>query len=149
MICNLMGLIRDCFVFSLCNNRLIGCRKGLVQSAMLFIREANFVTSFFLSCAPSICKKGSALKGKSLSFILLNPDISCFANSVDPDQLASVCYQVCKFIAIIWIKQPDWLKIRCGILIYSAGQELRVDPFSEGRQIFWQNCLPWKSIHSP
>ena len=25
----------------------------------------------------------------SLTLVLLNPDISCFANSVDPDQLAS------------------------------------------------------------
>ena len=26
---------------------------------------------------------------KLLTLVLLNPDISCFANSVDPDQLAS------------------------------------------------------------
>ena len=26
---------------------------------------------------------------KQLTLVLLNPDISCFANSVDPDQLAS------------------------------------------------------------
>ena len=28
-------------------------------------------------------------KGKRLTLVLLNPDIPCFANSVDPDQLAS------------------------------------------------------------
>ena len=30
-----------------------------------------------------LCKYGT------LTLVLLNPDISCFANSVDPDQLAS------------------------------------------------------------
>ena len=40
--------------------------------------------------------------------------------------ICTVCNWVCKFITSIWIKQPDWLKIRsgCGILIYSAGQGL-------------------------
>ena len=42
--------------------------------------------------------------------------------------ICTVYYQVCKFIATIWIKWPDWLKIRSGrgILIYSAGQGLKV-----------------------
>ena len=39
----------------------------------------------------------------------------------------TVYHQVCEFIATIWIKLSDWLKIRSGraILIYSAGQGLR------------------------
>ena len=47
----------------------------------------------------------------TLTLVLLNPDIPCFANSVDPDQLRSqliwictVCHQECEFIAAIWIK---------------------------------------------
>ena len=75
-----------------------------------------------------------------LTLVLLNLDISCFANSVDPDQLASeeanwwsqlilictVCHSVYAFISTIWIKESDWLTIRSGrgILIYSAWQGL-------------------------
>ena len=33
-----------------------------------------------------ICEKKICL---NLTLVLLNPDIACFANSVDPDQLAS------------------------------------------------------------
>ena len=34
--------------------------------------------------------KGEVRASKTgLTLVLLNPDISCFANSVDPDQLAS------------------------------------------------------------
>ena len=40
--------------------------------------------------------------------------------------ICTVCHQECKFVATIWIKQSDWLKIKSGhgILIYSAGQGL-------------------------
>ena len=63
-----------------------------------------------------------------LTLVLLNPDIHLypvFANSVDPDQLASktgLCHLIYEFMSTIWIKLPDWLKIRSGrgILIYSA-----------------------------
>ena len=60
-----------------------------------------------------------------------------FANSVDPNQLASeeanwsgsklFAIKFVKFIATIRIKQADWLKIRSGrdILIYSAWQGLK------------------------
>ena len=40
--------------------------------------------------------------------------------------ICTVCHQECKFVAAIWIKQSDWLKIKSGhgISIYSAGQGL-------------------------
>ena len=67
-----------------------------------------------------------------LTLVLLNPICPAFANSVDPDQLASanqliwictVCHSVWESIST-WIKLSDWLTIRsrCGILIYSAWQ---------------------------
>ena len=67
-----------------------------------------------------------------LTLVLLNPDMPCFANILDPDKLASEKANwsgsaLCEFIATIWIKLSDWLKIRSGsgILIYSAWQGLK------------------------
>ena len=41
--------------------------------------------------------------------------------------ICTVCHQEYEFIATIWIKLSDWLKIKsgCGIFIYSAGQGSR------------------------
>ena len=51
--------------------------------------------------------------------------------------ICTVYHQVCKFIATIWIKRRDWLKIRSGrgILISSAGQGLSSADFY---------CRPWR-----
>ena len=71
-----------------------------------------------------------------LTPVLLSPDICpAFANSTDPDQLASetdldlhwvctCCHPVCEFVSTTWIKLSDWLTIKsgCGILIYSVWQ---------------------------
>ena len=75
-----------------------------------------------------------------------------FANSVDPDQLASeesnwygstVCHSVGEFISTFWIKTADWLMIRSGrgILIYSAWQGLK----AKLEHVFkWQSMIwPW------
>ena len=68
---------------------------------------------------------------KKLTLVLL---ITAFANSVDPDQLASkkptdlylLCLPFSMWIYIHNMEQVIWLKIwkRHGILIYSAGQGL-------------------------
>ena len=72
---------------------------------------------------------------KILTLVLLNLDMPDFANSVDPDQLASEPTDLdlhylslfCEFVLTTWIKSYNWLKIRSGrgILIYSAEQGLR------------------------
>ena len=73
-----------------------------------------------------------------LTLVMLNPDIACLCKQCRSRSvgfwrsqliwICTVCHQVCEFIATIRIKQSDWLKIRSGhgILIYSAGQGLRV-----------------------
>ena len=72
-----------------------------------------------------------------LTLVLLVPDKSCFfANSVNPNQLASsvyliwictVCHAVCEFVSTTWIKKSYWLIIISGldILIYSAWKGLK------------------------
>ena len=42
--------------------------------------------------------------------------------------ICTVCHSVCEFVSATWIKQSDWLtfRSRCGILIYSAWQGLRL-----------------------
>ena len=67
---------------------------------------------------------------------LLNLDISCSENSVDPDQLASRkpadqdlhCFLICKSMLIKGIKHSDRKKIReeCGIQIIAS--MIRVKP---------------------
>ena len=76
----------------------------------------------------------------TLTLVLLNPNIHCLCKHCRSRSvgfwrsqliwICTVCHWVCEFIATIWIKQSDWLKIRsgCGILIYSAGQGLRLNP---------------------
>ena len=72
-----------------------------------------------------------------LTFVLLNPDIPCLCKQCfwrsQLIWICTVCHYVCEFIATIWIKWSDWLKIRSGsgILIYSAGQGLKLDWFGE------------------
>ena len=82
------------------------------------------------------CKSAWCFKGKPWSFWTRICPV--FANSVDPDQLASSeanwsgstlsGSQFVKFVSTTWIKQSDWLKMRswCGILIYSAWQGLSI-----------------------
>ena len=74
-----------------------------------------------------------------LTLVLLNPDIPCLCKQCRSRSvgfwrsqliwICTVCHQVCEFIANIWIKQSDWLKIRSrrGILIYSAWQGLNIE----------------------
>ena len=69
-----------------------------------------------------------------LTLVLLNLDIHCFCKQCRSRSvgfwrsqliwICTVCHLVFEFIATIWIKQFDWLKIRSGhgILIYSVGQ---------------------------
>ena len=81
-----------------------------------------------------------------LTLVLLYPDIPCLCKQCRSRSvgfwrsqliwictvchyvcmISSVSHYVCVFIATIWIKQSDWLKIRSGrgILIYSTGQGL-------------------------
>ena len=73
-----------------------------------------------------------------LTLVLLNPDIPCLCKQCRSRSVGfcrsqliwiyTVCHSVCEFIATIQIKSSDWLIIRSGrgILIYSAGQGLRI-----------------------
>ena len=100
-----------------------GCQESYNSYIQLFKRH-----SFFFLFHKNIL----------LTLVLLSPDIPCFCKQCRSrlvgfwrSQLiwiCTVCHQICEFIATIWIKQSDWLKIRsrCGILIYSTGQGLRI-----------------------
>ena len=69
---------------------------------------------------------------ENLTLVLLNLDTPCLSKQCRSRPvgfwrshqiwICTVCHKVCEFIASIWIKQSDWLKIKCGcdILIYSA-----------------------------
>ena len=81
---------------------------------------------------------------RSLTLVLLNPDMSCLCKQCRSrsvgfwrSQLIWIC-TVCRYVN--WIKLSDWLKIRIGggILIYSAGQGLIsfVQPYCS-RQVSW------------
>ena len=66
-----------------------------------------------------------------LTLVLLNPDIPCLCKQCRSRSvgfcrsqliwICTVCHEVCEFIAIILIKQSDWLKIRSrrGINLFS------------------------------
>ena len=67
-----------------------------------------------------------------LTLVLLNPDMPCLCKQCRSRSVGffrsqliwiyTVCHSVREFISTIWIKEYDWLTIRCGhgILIYSA-----------------------------
>ena len=75
------------------------------------------------------------LRANYLTLVLLNPFIPCLFKQCRSRSvgfwrsqliwICTVCHKVCEFIASIWINQSDWLKIRCGILIYTAWQGLK------------------------
>ena len=70
--------------------------------------------------------------------VLLNPERPCYCKQCRSRSVGfwrsqliwtcTVCHSVYELMSTIWIKIPDWLKIRigCGILIYSAWHGLRV-----------------------
>ena len=41
-----------------------------------------------MKCQDLFSKKNKSEKKNILTLVMLNPDIPCFANSIDPDQLA-------------------------------------------------------------
>ena len=81
---------------------------------------------------------GQISKLFNLTLVLLNPDKPCFCKQWRSRSvgfwrsqliwISTVCRSIYEFMSTIWIKLHDWLKIRsgCGILIYSAGQELKM-----------------------
>ena len=112
----------------------------------------------------------------SLTLVLLNLDRPCFckqcrSRSGGRSQLiwiCTVCHSVYDFMSTIWIKLPDWLKIRsgCRILIYSAWQgfvcnlvhslrrekptdmDLHCLPFKYMMSTIWIKLPDWLKIRS-
>ena len=86
-------------------------RKKVILSAIDLIILKGIQTRECLLYLPKIFGNLNII-----TLVLLNPDMPCickqcsvFANSVDPDQLASE-----EFVSKTWIKQTDWLTIRSG-----------------------------------
>ena len=92
------------------------------KSGALFTRQPGRFWTYFYPFNPSLAEHdmpclSKQCKSRSVGFFRSQLIWTC-----------TICQTVCEFIAIVRIKQSDWLKIRsgCGILIYSAWQGLFV-----------------------
>ena len=68
-----------------------GVPEGLAHPSLADEFRLKYQALFSLKCDNKYISKffSAAVVIGSLTLVLLNPDILCFANSVDPDQLAS------------------------------------------------------------
>ena len=118
---------------------------------IFFFQKIGFVLSFKLSPKKTICMKGRYLfSGKEietyfkmssaetlpsmLTLVLLYPDIHCLCKQCRSRLngfwrshliwICMVCHSIYGIMSTIWIKEADWLTIRCecGILIDSTWQ---------------------------
>ena len=122
--------------FSNCGFKSVSTDNGYNDDVMMMITMLVMLIIILLHYDPSQDSSLTVTFRSSLTLVMLNPDIPCLCKQCRSRSvgfwrsqliwICTVCHKVCEFIAKIWIKWFDWLKIRsgCGKLIYSAGQGL-------------------------